>query len=277
MVGSSASKTTAIKCRYCIVAFLLFVYSGASCSSDYVDTGFRFSETQRQTADKIISVFENNTPELQYGYVEELGDGRGITAGRAGFTSATGDMYIVVSDYTRQVPGNSLQAFLPSLKSLAQNESSDTVGLAGLSSAWIGASGDALFRAVQDRVVDTLYYNQAVEYGAKAGATQALSLLILYDTIIQHGGGMDPDGLPALINQTNAVLQGSNYSEQEWNTEFLKQRRRVLNYASSPGTRAVWAQSVGRVDTLQSLVDEGNVHLEGSIAISTWGTAFILE
>jgi hypothetical protein len=37
---------------------------------------------------QITSTFENSTLELQYDYVENIGDGRGITAGRAGFTSA---------------------------------------------------------------------------------------------------------------------------------------------------------------------------------------------
>src|SRR5579862_8416717 len=50
------------------------------------------TSAQRRRADQIISVFENDTIELQYGYTEELDDGRGLTAGRAGFTTATGDL-----------------------------------------------------------------------------------------------------------------------------------------------------------------------------------------
>ncbi len=133
------------------------------------------------------------------------------------------------------------------------------------------------FDQIQDEVVDTLYYNRAVEYSGKLGATQPLTLLILYDTVIQHGFGPDPDGLPALVQRTNAVLNDPTVSEQEWNSEFLSQRRRVLDYANSPATRAVWAESVGRVDTLQDLVAQGNTQLEGSIVIDTWGTTFILK
>ena len=46
---------------------------------------------QRHRADALISIFENGTPKIQYGYAENIRDGRGITAGRAGFTTATGD------------------------------------------------------------------------------------------------------------------------------------------------------------------------------------------
>jgi chitosanase len=75
-----------------------------------------FSEDQRELADQIISVFENDTPVIDYAYAENLDDGRGITAGRAGFTSATGDMLEVVERYTGIVPVNPLAAYLPRLR-----------------------------------------------------------------------------------------------------------------------------------------------------------------
>jgi chitosanase len=276
-LGSVVKKGTSVRRRICIVAALFFLYSSTSCSSELVQPGVQFTEAQRQIADQIISVFENNTPVLQYGYAEELGDGRGITAGRAGFTSATGDMYKVVALYSKKVPGNQLQVYLPTLKSLAHSGSSDIRKLTGLSAAWQSVAQDPQFKTAQDQVVDTLYYNRAVSYSGRVGATQALSLLILYDAVIQHGFGADPDGLPALIKRTNTVLIGSAFSEQQWNSEFLKQRRRTLSYSSSSSTRSVWAESVGRVDTLQTLVNEGNVHLKGGFVIDTWGTSFVLE
>ncbi len=146
-LGSFLVRETSIRTVACIIAVLLAVYASTACSSEMSPPGVRFTETQRQIADQIISVFENNTPVLQYGYAEELDDGRGITAGRAGFTSATGDMYEVVLLYSKQAPGNVLEPFLKSLKSLARSGSSDTRALAGLSSAWEIATGDALFRS----------------------------------------------------------------------------------------------------------------------------------
>src|ERR671927_1439694 len=59
---------------------------------------------RKHRAAQITSTFENSTLELQYDYVENVGDGRGVTAGRAGFTSATGDLLLVVRRYTEAKP-----------------------------------------------------------------------------------------------------------------------------------------------------------------------------
>jgi Glycosyl hydrolase family 46 len=48
---------------------------------------------QKRRAEQLTSIFENDTTELQYAYVEDLHDGRGITAGRAGFNAAA-DLYL---------------------------------------------------------------------------------------------------------------------------------------------------------------------------------------
>jgi len=74
---------------------------------------------QRLRADRLISTFENSTPVLQYAYVQDIHDGRGYTAGRAGFTTATGDLLVVVERYTRRSPINPLARYLPRLRQLA--------------------------------------------------------------------------------------------------------------------------------------------------------------
>ena len=88
-----------------------------------------FDSQQRIVADQIISVFENNTPVIQYGYAKNLNDGRGITAGRAGFTSATGDMLAVIERYSAKVPVNYLAAYLPALRELSANRDSLQIDL----------------------------------------------------------------------------------------------------------------------------------------------------
>src|SRR5438132_3036639 len=83
---------------------------------------------QKRRAEALTSLFENSTLTPQYDYIEALGDGRGYTAGRAGFTSATGDMLDVVKRYTRVVPGNPLGRFLPRLEVLAKKEDGSISG-----------------------------------------------------------------------------------------------------------------------------------------------------
>jgi len=238
-----------------------------------------FTEEQRVLADQIISVFENNTPEIDYAYAENLDDGRGITAGRAGFTSATGDMLIVVERYTQLVPENPLAVYLPRLRELAAQESGSVDGLENLENAWQTAAEDSIFRAVQDEVVDEEYYWPAVGHAEDLGLVFPLSLLNLYDACIQHGDGEDPDGLPAIINRATAQVGGApadDIDEGEWLQAFMNIRRSVLLNPANPETREEWAASVGRVDALITIFNSGNVNLTPPIVINPWGTTFTL-
>lgn len=70
-----------------------------------------FTAEKRHVADKVISVFENEDTSLRYGYIENLDDGRGYTAGRAGFTTANGDLLHVIKTYTSLEPNNPLTIY----------------------------------------------------------------------------------------------------------------------------------------------------------------------
>src|SRR4051794_39617736 len=94
---------------------------------------------QRIRVDKLISEFENSTPVIQYCYSVALDDGRGYTVGRAGFTSATGDLLEVAQAYTKLVPDNPLARYLPRLRELAASGDGSIEGLDGLPDAWASA------------------------------------------------------------------------------------------------------------------------------------------
>ena len=238
-----------------------------------------FTEDQRELADQVVSVFENDTPVIDYAYAENLDDGRGITAGRAGFTSATGDLLEVVERYTRIVPVNPLTAYLPRLRELAEEESDSVEGLEGLEDAWAVAAENPAFREVQDEVVDDEYYWPAVSHADDLGLTFPLGLLCLFDTCIQHGDGDDPDGLPAIIGRTNTQAGGApaeGVDEHDWLEAFLAIRRSVLLDPYDPDTREVWAESVGRVDALTAVFASGNTALTPPIEINPYGTPFVL-
>ena len=111
---------------------------------------------QRRRIDQLISTFENSTTDIDYDYAENIGDGRGVTAGRAGFTTATCDAAQVIRVYGDTTPDNDLARFLPELDRLCEEASDDTSGLpeADYIEAWTVAAGDEAFRAAQDAVVD---------------------------------------------------------------------------------------------------------------------------
>lgn len=265
----------------CIVLGVAWIGASAGCSGSSVGApaSLGFTAQQRQIADQIVSVFENDSPVIQYGYAEDIGDGRGITAGRAGFTSATGDLLLVVQRYTDAVPKNNLAKYIPRLEQLATDESDDTTDLVGLVEAWGAAADDPVFRGVQDAVVDEEYFTPALQHAEHLGLTLPLSLLNLYDTAIQHGDGEDPDGLPAIIATATSQAGGTpagGVDEQTWLRAFIAARRAVLLHASAPDTRAAWAESTGRVDALLQLLDAGNVNLTPPLTIAPFGATHTL-
>jgi chitosanase len=229
---------------------------------------------QKRRAEQLTSLFENGTIELQYGYAEDLGDGRGITSGRAGFTTADGDALEVVALYAQRAPGNRLAPFLPELRRLADAGSDDTSGLDGYADAWAAAARDAQFRSAQDEVVDRLYYQPSVRYADQLGLRTALVRAVLYDTIIQHGADSDPDGLPALLERARTAAGGTpatGVSEADWLATFLTVRRDDLANAHNPDTRDAWAQSVGRCDVFAVIAESGNYDLHGPIEVRDGG------
>ena len=228
--------------------------------------------SQRHIVDALVSEFEQGTPAPDYCDVEALGDGRGYTVGRAGFTSADGDLLKFVRDYTAVAPGNPLARFLPQLERSARAESASTAGLAALPAAWRATCNRPLDRAIQDRVVDELYFNPALKLWRQLGLRTPLSLAALYDAMIQHGEGDDPDGVPALVRSATARAGGTpatGISEARFLKAFLAVRRADLARASDPSTRAVWEQSVDRVDAFFYLLRTGQWQLAAPVSVRT--------
>src|SRR5690349_10988229 len=72
---------------------------------------------EKDIAMQLVSSAENSSLswKAQYGYIEDIGDGRGYTGGIIGFCSGTDDMLDVVQNYTKIEPTNILAKYLPAL------------------------------------------------------------------------------------------------------------------------------------------------------------------
>ncbi len=224
------------------------------------NTGFNWEKEQRLIADQFISIFENGVTTIQYGYAENIGDGRGITAGRAGFTSATGDMLIVINKYSKLKPNNPLVQYTDELAYLVKlryeigdkKGSSSTKNLGGLIEAWKETSQHQEFRDVQDQVVDEMYFNTALEKLNSIGAKLPLTLLCLYDANIMHG----ESGLEQLIAKTNQKMAAkNNFDEISWLKSFNTTRKKIMQADSS------WKYATTRVDELNDLIQSQNYQL----------------
>ena len=201
---------------------------------------------QRRRADKLVSQFENSTSKIQYCYVEALDDGRGYTVGRAGFTSATGDLLEVAERYTKVAGGNALSPLLPRLRELAAKEDGSTAGLETLPSAWATTCRDARQRRVQDDVVDEEYYLPARRHWRKLKLRTALSLAAIYDADIQHGDGGDPDGVPAMLRRATRRAHGTPRSGVR-ESRFLRAFLARSQGHAGPRARPFHARGLGSV------------------------------
>jgi chitosanase len=229
---------------------------------------------QKRRAEQFTSIFENDTIVLQYDYAEDIGDGRGFTCGRAGFTTATGDALLVVERYThtQTVPTNGLAKYLPELQRLAKAEDGNTRTIQGFDTDWKTAAQDPVFRTVQDVIVDEVYYQPSAQHADAVGLKTALARAVLYDTIIQHGDGNDADGLPALLQRTQTQVHGTpktGIDEKTWLQAFIKIRRIDLLHPANLDTQEEWAQSVDRCDAFSAIATAGNYDLHGPIHIHT--------
>lgn len=252
--------------RALILALSLAALLAPSASADGLNQG------QRRRTDALISNFENSTSVIQYCYVEALNDGRGYTVGRAGFTSATGDLLEVAEAYNKTAGNNPLTRFLPRLRQLAANEDGSLAGLEGLPDAWRATCNDARQRGQQDEIVNREYYRPARRRWRNLGLHTALSLAAVYDAFIQHGGGDDPDGVPAMLRRAKRRAHGTprtGVRESRFLRSFLRVRRRTLLHAHDPDTRAAWRESVGRVTAFSYLVHTRQWRLRSPVKVNT--------
>ena len=263
------------------ICLIFFIISSNNCNKEQNHDFYElnFSNEQRDMADQIISIFENHDPVIHYDFIGNINDGRGYTAGRAGFTTATCDLLEVVNRYSLIVPNNNLVSFIPELKVVCGKRDSSTAKLAGLPKEWIKAAKDYKFRRVQDEVVDDFYFLPAVKHAQKLGLRYPLSLLNIYDACIQHGDGDDPDGVQAMIAATSKAVYGTpaeGVRERTWLRKFMEIRKTTLIYPYNGNTKRAWAISVNRVDALKKLYDARNHYLDSPLKLEIRDQIFTL-
>ncbi len=232
----------------------------------------------RARAEAVVASFETGAAEPNYLDIYRLEDGRGITVGWVGFTSGTGDLLQVVETYldSTDKDDSRLRKYLPALQEV--NGTNSTQGLDGFEDAWRETLRDDT--ALHDTCVsvyEELYFNPAMRHSRELGIRSAAGQLAILDTIIQQGDGDDPDGLPAIIRQTQKdmgkTVQGN---ETDWMKRFLAIRREHLSYAYDPATREEWQKSVGRVIALESLL-QNNPSLQPPLEWDVFGDHYTVK
>jgi chitosanase len=244
-------------------------------TSDGAAGGDGLTPSQKAVAEAMTSIWENDTPKLDYAYSENIKDGRGYTSGRAGFCTGTGDAIQVIDCYDQRrsaADGNLMAKYMPALTAINDQymstgqDQGDTAPLDAVGN-WVadwGASYDtaatqADFKQCQDRISDLLYYTPAMEAATRYGLSTALTRAALYDMWINQGDD-------ALVKKTNGALGvqgqigvGNSVTEDQWLQEFLELRRDLLAGDST------WADSVDRVAGYEKARRRGNWDLSQPI------------
>ncbi|MDT0466238.1 chitosanase [Streptomyces gibsoniae] len=225
---------------------------------------------KKEIAMELVSSAENSSLDwkAQYKYIEDIGDGRGYTAGIIGFCSGTGDMLDLVQLYTDRKPGNVLAKYLPALR--AVNGSDSHQGLdPNFPKDWRKAAQDTAFQQAQNDERDRVYFNPAVQQG-KTDGLGVLGQFTYYDAIVMHGDGDDPTSFRNIrkraLRSAKPPAQGGN--EVTYLNAFLDAR--------------VWAMKqeeahsdTSRVDTEQRVfLRKGNLNLDPPLDWKVYGDSY---
>ncbi|HWK38835.1 MAG TPA: chitosanase [Hyphomicrobium sp.] len=205
----------------------------------------------------VSNVFEVGSPEPDYAYVENLGDGRGYTVTQYGFCTYNEEVSQVIERYAADVPGNPLVRFLSQLPPVRWTGQR----LEKFPAAWRKeVHTSALLPRACDEQADVLFFRPSLQRAADLGLHSAVGKSIIYDTLLQHGDADDPDSLSSIIKRTPLPRRagddqdGDDQSEFAFLRAFLAERLSVLKNASSPETRIAWRASTPRVDALLTLL-----------------------
>lgn len=184
-----------------------------------------------------MSTAENSTTDwtTAYKYIEDIGDGRGYTAGIVGWCSGTGDMLTLVQYAQTIQPGNLLEKWIAPLQQVmavpyAQRpaKSNEVLGAAYMAD-WRTAAAMAWFQQAQRDERDRVYWGPALAQ-AQADGVGLLGLTVLYDISVNHGPGSDSESFGGIVAAARATApppsQGG--TEKTYLTALCDKRDAVL-------------------------------------------------
>ncbi|MET8638583.1 chitosanase [Streptomyces sp. NPDC004074] len=225
---------------------------------------------KKEIAMKLVSSAENSSLDwkAQYKYIEDIGDGRGYTAGIIGFCSGTGDMLDLVQLYADRKPGNVLAKYLPALRNV--NGTDSHAGLdPNFPRDWRTAAQDTAFQQAQNDERDRVYFNPAVQQG-KADGLGVLGQFTYYDAIVMHGDGDDATSFRNIrkraLRTAKPPAQGG--AEVAYLNAFLDARVWAMKQEEAHSDTT-------RVDTEQRVfLRNGNLNLDPPLDWKVYGDSY---
>jgi chitosanase len=228
---------------------------------------------KKELAQQLVASAENSTLDWrgQYGYIEDIDDGQGYTAGIIGFCTGTHDLLTLVERYTKAHPDNGLAGYLPALRKVDGSDSHEGLD-PGFTKAWKAEGAKPAFRQAQNEERDRVYFDPAVRL-AKLDGLGTLGQFVYYDAMVLHGPGTGPDGFyglrEAAIEEADTPSQGG--SEKAYLDIFLDLRRKAMK-ARKPD------RDTTRIDTAQRrFLYDGNLSLKTPLTWKVYGETFKVQ
>ncbi|GGO39727.1 chitosanase [Streptomyces lasiicapitis] len=225
---------------------------------------------KKEIAMKLVSSAENSSLDwkAQYKYIEDIGDGRGYTAGIIGFCSGTGDMLDLVELYAKRKPGNVLEKYLPALREVDGSDSHEGLD-PNFTKDWEKAAKDPAFQQAQNDERDRVYFNPAVKQG-KADGIGTLGQFAYYDAIVMHGDGGDRTSFTNIrkraLTKAKPPTQGGD--EVKYLHAFLDARVWAMKQEEAH-------EDTSRVDTAQRVfLNKKNLNLNPPLDWKVYGESF---
>ncbi|MGW2558653.1 chitosanase [Streptomyces sp. NPDC001514] len=225
---------------------------------------------KKEIAMQLVSSAENSSLDwkAQYKYIEDIGDGRGYTAGIIGFCSGTGDMLDLVELYTDRKPGNVLARYLPALREVDGTDSHEGLD-PDFTKDWVKAARDPKFKRAQNDERDRVYFDPAVRRG-KSDGIGVLGQFIYYDAIVMHGDGGDSTSFSSIrrkaLAKARPPAQGGD--EKTYLNAFLDARVWAMKQEEAH-------EDTSRVDTAQRVfVRKNNFNLDTPLDWHVYGEHF---
>jgi len=210
----------------------------------------QISDTQKSLITRVINVFETGTPEGNYAAISIYKDGphnmRQITYGRSQ-TTEYGNLRELVQDYIA-ADAQLSSAFIPYVNRIGSDVTLvDDAGFKNLLRQ--AGRDDPVMREVQDRFFDKRYYGPALTWATAEGFTQALAMLVIYDSFI-HSGGI----LWFLRQRFPESTPAHGGAEKAWIKAYADARFQWLGTHPNPPVKA----SVYRVKDLRREIAANN-------------------
>ncbi|AXX31688.1 Chitosanase precursor [Actinosynnema pretiosum subsp. pretiosum] len=228
---------------------------------------------KKDIAMRLVSSAENSSLDwrAQFAYIEDIGDGRGYTAGIIGFCSGTGDMLELVEHYTSVKPNNALAGYLPALRRVNGTPSHEGLD-PGFQQAWRTAAQDPVFQQAQETERDRVYFTPSVNQ-AKSDGLRALGQFAYYDAIVMHGGGTDQASFGTIRRKAmaRAKTPAQGGDETAYLHAFLDERVVAMKLEEAH-------EDTSRVDTAQRVfLNNGNLDLNTPLAWKVYGDPFRID